>query len=62
MFQASKYTKINSESIWTIEACTVIGKDLHSLNLTNSNVSYVPELRCNLLPVAGLMGNAVASG
>ncbi|GFX99312.1 retrovirus-related Pol polyprotein from transposon TNT 1-94 [Trichonephila clavipes] len=55
IYLANKHSKMMSQGTRNVAAKTVSTKHCNSINLTITNVSYVPQLRCNLLPVACLM-------
>ncbi|GBN69463.1 Retrovirus-related Pol polyprotein from transposon TNT 1-94, partial [Araneus ventricosus] len=55
IYLAGKDLKIICEGFGTVKAKTVSTKYGNPLNVTIENVSYVPQLRCNLLSVICLM-------
>ncbi|GBN13319.1 Retrovirus-related Pol polyprotein from transposon TNT 1-94 [Araneus ventricosus] len=55
IYLAGKDLKIICEGFGTVKAKTVSTKYGNPLNITIENVSYVPQLRCNLLSVICLM-------
>ncbi|GBO22173.1 Retrovirus-related Pol polyprotein from transposon TNT 1-94 [Araneus ventricosus] len=55
IYLAGKDSKIICEGFGTVKAKTVSTKYGNPLNVTIENVSYVPQLRCNLLSVICLM-------
>ncbi|GFW98417.1 retrovirus-related Pol polyprotein from transposon TNT 1-94 [Trichonephila clavipes] len=55
IYLADKNSKIMSQGIGNVSAKTVSTKHCNSINLTITDVSYVPQLRCNLLSVTCLM-------
>ncbi|GBN82325.1 Retrovirus-related Pol polyprotein from transposon TNT 1-94 [Araneus ventricosus] len=55
IYLAGKDLKIICEGFGTVKAKTVSTKNGNPVNVTIENVSYVPQLRCNLLSVICLM-------
>jgi hypothetical protein len=55
ILQAGKNSKMISEGVGNVKVKTVSSKNEHPVDLTISNVSYVPDLRFNLLSVTCLM-------
>lgn len=53
IFQAGKYSKIISKDIHTA-SCNMVNKN-NFIHLTIKNVSFVPDLKYNLLSVTVLM-------
>ncbi|GFS69555.1 retrovirus-related Pol polyprotein from transposon TNT 1-94 [Trichonephila clavipes] len=55
IYLADKNSKMMSQGTGNVSAKTVSTKHCNSINLTITDVSYVPQLRCNLLSVTCLM-------
>ncbi|GFX51359.1 retrovirus-related Pol polyprotein from transposon TNT 1-94 [Trichonephila clavipes] len=55
IYLADKNSKIMSQGTGNVSAKTVSTKHCNSINLTITDVSYVPQLRCNLMSVTCLM-------
>ncbi|GFX15248.1 retrovirus-related Pol polyprotein from transposon TNT 1-94 [Trichonephila clavipes] len=55
IYLADKNSKMMSQGTGNVSAKTVSTKHCNSINRTNTDVSYVPQLRCNLLSVTCLM-------
>ncbi|GFT10123.1 retrovirus-related Pol polyprotein from transposon TNT 1-94 [Trichonephila clavipes] len=55
IYLADKNSKMMSQGTGHVSAKTVSTKHCNSINLTITDVSYVPQLRCNLLSVTCLM-------
>ncbi|GFV05837.1 retrovirus-related Pol polyprotein from transposon TNT 1-94 [Trichonephila clavipes] len=55
IYLADKNSKMMSHEVGNVSAKTVSTKHCNSINLTTTDVSYVPQLRCNLLSVTCLM-------
>ncbi|GFT19808.1 retrovirus-related Pol polyprotein from transposon TNT 1-94 [Trichonephila clavipes] len=55
IYLADKNSKMMSQGTGNVSDKTVSTKNCNSINLTITDVSYVPQLRCNLLPVTCLM-------
>ncbi|GFT41991.1 retrovirus-related Pol polyprotein from transposon TNT 1-94 [Trichonephila clavipes] len=55
IYLANKNSKIMSQGSGNVSAKTVSTKHCNYINLTITDVSYVPQLRCNLLSVTCLM-------
>ncbi|GFT68723.1 retrovirus-related Pol polyprotein from transposon TNT 1-94 [Trichonephila clavipes] len=55
IYLADKNSKMLSQGTGNVSAKTVSTKHCNSINLTITDVSYVPQLRCNLLSVTCLM-------
>ncbi|GFW54202.1 retrovirus-related Pol polyprotein from transposon TNT 1-94 [Trichonephila clavipes] len=55
IYLADKNSKMMSQGTGNVSAKTVSTKHCNSINLTITDVSNVPQLRCNLLPVTCLM-------
>ncbi|GFT38190.1 retrovirus-related Pol polyprotein from transposon TNT 1-94 [Trichonephila clavipes] len=55
IYLADKNSKMMSQGTGNVSAKTVSTKHCNSINLTITDVSYVPHLRCNLLSVTCLM-------
>ncbi|GFW37574.1 retrovirus-related Pol polyprotein from transposon TNT 1-94 [Trichonephila clavipes] len=55
IYLADKNSKMMSQGTGNVSAKTVSTKRCNSINLTITDVSYVPQLRCNLLSVTCLM-------
>ncbi|GFX39953.1 retrovirus-related Pol polyprotein from transposon TNT 1-94 [Trichonephila clavipes] len=55
IYLADKNSKMMSQGTGNVSAKTVSTKHCNSINLTITNVSYVPKLRCYLLSVTCLM-------
>ncbi|GFT94414.1 retrovirus-related Pol polyprotein from transposon TNT 1-94 [Trichonephila clavipes] len=55
IYLADKNSKMISQGTGNVSAKTVSTKHYNSINLTITDVSYVPQLRCNLLSVTCLM-------
>ncbi|GFX21634.1 retrovirus-related Pol polyprotein from transposon TNT 1-94 [Trichonephila clavipes] len=55
IYLADKKSKMMSQGTGNVSAKTVSTKHCNSINLTITDVSYVPQLRCNLLSVTCLM-------
>ncbi|GFW97294.1 retrovirus-related Pol polyprotein from transposon TNT 1-94 [Trichonephila clavipes] len=64
IYLADKNSKMMSQGTGNVSAKTVSTKHCNSINLTITDVSYVPQLRCNLLSVTCLMdkGCKIKSG
>ncbi|GFS84219.1 retrovirus-related Pol polyprotein from transposon TNT 1-94 [Trichonephila clavipes] len=55
IYLADKNSKMMSQGTGNVSAKTVSTKHCNSINLTITDVSYLPQLRCNLLSVTWLM-------
>ncbi|GFT33127.1 retrovirus-related Pol polyprotein from transposon TNT 1-94 [Trichonephila clavipes] len=55
IYLADKNSKMMSQGTGNVSAKTVSTKHCNSINLTITDISYVPQLRCNLLSVTCLM-------
>ncbi|GFU34167.1 retrovirus-related Pol polyprotein from transposon TNT 1-94 [Trichonephila clavipes] len=55
IYLANKNSQMMSQGTGNVSAKTVSTKHCNSINLTITDVSYVPQLRCNLLSVTCLM-------
>ncbi|GFV81850.1 retrovirus-related Pol polyprotein from transposon TNT 1-94 [Trichonephila clavipes] len=55
IYLADKNSKMMSQGTENVSAKTVSTQHCNSINLTITNVSYVPQLRCNLLSVTCLI-------
>ncbi|GFU93622.1 copia protein [Trichonephila clavipes] len=55
IYLADKNSKMMRQGTGNVSAKTVSTKHCNSINLTITDVSYVPQLRCNLLSVTCLM-------
>ncbi|GFX78320.1 retrovirus-related Pol polyprotein from transposon TNT 1-94 [Trichonephila clavipes] len=55
IYLADKNSKMMSQGTGNVSAKTVSTKHCNSINLTITDVSYVPQLKCNLLSVTCLM-------
>ncbi|GFT78513.1 retrovirus-related Pol polyprotein from transposon TNT 1-94 [Trichonephila clavipes] len=55
IYLADKNSKMMSQGTGNVSDKTVSTKHCNSINLTITDVSYVPQLRCNLLSVTCLM-------
>ncbi|GFW25457.1 retrovirus-related Pol polyprotein from transposon TNT 1-94 [Trichonephila clavipes] len=55
IYLADKNSKMMSQGTGNVSAKSVSTKHCNSINLTITDVSYVPQLRCNLLSVRCLM-------
>ncbi|GFX84903.1 retrovirus-related Pol polyprotein from transposon TNT 1-94 [Trichonephila clavipes] len=61
IYLADKNSKMMSQGTGNVSAKTVSTKHCNSINLTITNVSYVPQLRCNLLSVTCSMDKGCSS-
>ncbi|GFX63189.1 retrovirus-related Pol polyprotein from transposon TNT 1-94 [Trichonephila clavipes] len=59
IYLADKNSKMMSQGTGNVSAKTVSTKHCNSINLTITDVSYVPQLRCNLLSVTCLMDKGI---
>ncbi|GFY10041.1 retrovirus-related Pol polyprotein from transposon TNT 1-94 [Trichonephila clavipes] len=61
IYLADKNSKMMSQGTGNVSAKTVSTKHCNYINLTITDVSYVPQLRCNLLSVTCLMDKGCSS-